>query len=65
MNETQRCIRGLHKLNTKELQTVRHSRFDNYRDEGTKSHEHLRRNSIPQGCNVEERILCRLRKIVF
>ena len=26
--------------------------FDGYRDEGTKSHEHLRRNSIPQSCNV-------------
>ena len=27
--------------------------FDGYRDEGTKSHEHLRRNSIPQSCNVD------------
>ena len=27
--------------------------FDGYRDESTKSHEHLRRNSIPQSCNVD------------
>ena len=27
--------------------------FDGYRDEGTKSHEHLRRNSIPQSRNVD------------
>ena len=27
--------------------------FDGYEDEGTKSHEHLRRNSIPQSCMVD------------
>ena len=27
--------------------------FNGYQDEGTKSHEHLRRNSIPQSCNVD------------
>nr|XP_047142775.1 uncharacterized protein LOC124817025 [Hydra vulgaris]XP_047142776.1 uncharacterized protein LOC124817025 [Hydra vulgaris] len=26
--------------------------FDGYQDEGTKSHEYLRRDSIPQSCNV-------------
>ena len=27
--------------------------FNGYRDEGTNSHEHVRRNSIPQSCNVD------------
>ena len=27
--------------------------FDGHRDEGMKSHEQLRRNSIPQSCNVD------------
>lgn len=27
--------------------------FDGYQDDGTKSHEHLRRNSVPQSCIVD------------